>query len=123
MKKLPLLALCFSILCSSAALAGPLRDRFLKDNSESNLSLRDNSQKMEMLSLNHGGLERSYGLFVPNRVARSRERAPLVIMLHGGGGFARAVGSEVAGHVWRGVGRGRDGQGPWAAGAVAASRR
>lgn len=88
MKQLPLLALCVGILFSSAAFAGPLRDRFQRENSQSNLSLRENTQKMEMFSLNHGGLERTYGLFVPNRVARSRERAPLVIMLHGGGGFA-----------------------------------
>lgn len=45
----------------------------------------------QALTLAHGGVERSYLRYVPDRVSGSASKAPLVLVLHGGRGRARGM--------------------------------
>lgn len=48
------------------------------------------SATAQTIALEHGGLQRTYQLYVP-KALRTDEERPLVIMLHGGGGTGRYV--------------------------------
>jgi polyhydroxybutyrate depolymerase len=79
MKRALALTLSVLILASTpACAAGFLRDR----------GRGGDNGALEFGSIPHGGLDRTYGIFVPERVKAARQRVPLVIMLHGGGGYA-----------------------------------
>lgn len=49
------------------------------------------SASPESLTLTHAGVERTYLRYVPDRVARSSVKAPLVLVLHGGRGRAGQI--------------------------------
>jgi len=43
---------------------------------------------LEHKQITHGGLQRSYHMYVPAKVKKAKDKYPLVIMLHGGGSTA-----------------------------------
>lgn len=47
------------------------------------------TKSLEYSSINHDGLKRTYGIYIPTIANQSSSQLPLVIMLHGGGGFAK----------------------------------
>ncbi len=63
--------------------ARPGREGGLREALERRRAGGDTRSDMEQVSLQHGGLSRSYEMF---RSARLKNPAPLIIMLHGGGG-------------------------------------
>ncbi len=72
-----------ALACLVPAEARPDREGRLREALERRRAGSENRSDMEQVLLQHGGLSRSYEMFRP---ARLKSPAPLIIMLHGGGG-------------------------------------
>lgn len=55
-----------------------------------NLTVMDAGMKQQRFSILHGGIERTYFVHVPESYT-SKQAAPLLVLLHGGGGLARRM--------------------------------
>lgn len=86
---LAVFALCTAYFSNNAN-AGPMRDKIAKRVAERGAEKqRQHALSMgeKLLTLEHGGITRSYLLFVPDSY-NSMTPAPLLIVMHGGGGAA-----------------------------------
>lgn len=79
-----LLALLITAFSLPASAAGPLRD-FLNERGTAGKAVPEPAQRQY---ITHDGLKRSYVARAPDEALQGRQRVPLVIVLHGGGGNA-----------------------------------
>ncbi|HTK85544.1 MAG TPA: PHB depolymerase family esterase [Patescibacteria group bacterium] len=92
--------MALSAVFAGHANAGPIRDKIIKHMAQKGAETqRQNALSMgeKLLTLDHDGLTRSYLLFVPDTYDSSKP-APLLIVMHGGGGAADGM-TKMAGDL------------------------